>query len=474
MPKQIKQKKNKNYIFIIQITEFCLKIAKYCRILNKRELIDFEFTSLVSGLNDKDLQQKVKLLLVKLGYNNNSVILSLPRHQATCRYIKVPAKTPSEIEKIIPFQASKYLPYPPQELITSYQVVSGDKDGYSYINLNIVHNDLISGYVSLFDSLGIKNFSIVLNSHGLCNLYNESDIKPAFVNMVVDLDGNYVELAIVSQKKLLFSRSVKISVQQNLENILEEEIKKTNSAYLKETGQPAVEKVIIFTNKNILTQGLSEKLSIPIELFNRGEKFYSSDVNEKIKTSDVSIAGLIGLGLKGLGVELNILPLRIKEERSRVFKKKEFIRSAVMVSLAALTLALAITKDLDNKKKYRQKLETELSKISKEAKTLEELERRFGILEAQAKYKLAVLDTIYELYEVMPKDIYLSSFVYEDDNQITMRGQTQELNCVLELVSGLEKSKAFGKFSSKLRYATKKKIQTGDIIDFEIVCAKKK
>ncbi|MDD4955607.1 MAG: PilN domain-containing protein, partial [Candidatus Omnitrophica bacterium] len=89
-------------------------------------------------------------------------------------------------------------------------------------------------------------------------------------------------------------------------------------------------------------------------------------------------------------------------------------------------------------------------------------------------YRLQVLDALYELYRVAPKDIYLSSFVYENDKQIALRGQTPELNYVLELVSALEKSKVFGNFTSKLRYATKKKTQTGEIIDFEIVCLKKK
>ncbi len=114
-----------------------------------------------------------------------------------------------------------------------------------------------------------------------------------------------------------------------------------------------------------------------------------------------------------------------------------------------------------------------MDKISKEAKTLDELEKRFGILESQAKYRLQVLEVLYELHKMMPKDIYLSSFIYEDENQIALRGQTPELNYVLELVSALEKSKAFGNFTSKLRYATKKKTQTGDIIDFEIICLKK-
>lgn len=476
MEKQAKQKKNKKDIFIIQIIENYLKIVKCRKALNKREFIDFEFMQLAEGINDKELAKKTKLLLEKLNYNNNQVILSLPSHQATCRYIKVPAKSSAEIEKIIPFQASKYLPYPAQELITGYQVISTDKEGYSCINLNIVHKDTISGYLSFFNSLGIKNFSIVLNSYGLCNLYSEIELQSG-VNMVVDIDDSYAELIVVSQKRLIFSRSFKIYSQQNLENILPEEIKKTNSAYIKETGGVPVVGVTIFSNKNISAQDLSASISLPVKISdycNQACPQPAQAVCEKIKASGVSAAGLIGLGLKEINDGLNILPPDVKQMRLRVLKEKEFIKTLVMILLTILMLTFATMKDLDNKKIYRDKLKIELGKISKEAKTLEELEKRFGILESQAKYRLQALEVLYELHKSIPGEVYLSNFIYEDNNQIALRGQAPELNYVLELVSRLEKSKAFGNFTCKLRYATKKKTQTRDIIDFEIICLKKK
>ena len=476
MAKQIRQKKSKKDIFIIQVTEDYLKIIKSRQgPLNKREFIDFEFVRLADGINDKELAEKTKSLLKKLNYNNNQVILSLPRHQATCRYIKVPAKFPAEIDKIIPFQASKYLPYPIQELITGYQIISTDKEGYSYINLNIVHKDIVLGYLSFLNPLGIKNFSIILSSYGLCNLYSE--IAPlSNVSMVVDIDDNYVELIVVSQKKLSFSRSLKISQQQNLENILSEEIKKTNNAYVKETGQASAPGAIIFTSKNISAQDLSVKISMPVEVSDYCSKVCPQSaqaVCEKIKATGLSVAGLIGLGLKEISAELNILPENIKQLRIRAFKKKELIKSAVTILLTALMFTFAVMKDLDNKRHYRDKLKIELDKISKEAKTLEEIERRFVLLESEAKYRLMALEVLYELHKIMPKDIHLSSFIYEDDKQIALRGQTPELNYVLELVSGIEKSKAFSNFTCKLRYATKKKTQMGEIIDFETICLKK-
>ena len=216
---------------------------------------------------------------------------------------------------------------------------------------------------------------------------------------------------------------------------------------------------------------------MPVEITDYCSKVSPQPVQavcEKIKASGVSAAGLIGLGLKEVTAELNILPENIKQLRIRVLKRKKFIKSAVTVLLTILMLVFAVIKDLDNKRNYRDRLKIELDKISKEAKTLEELEKRFVLLESEAKYRLIVLEVLYELHKITPNDIHLSSFIYEDEKQVALRGQTTELNYVLELVSELEKSKAFGNFTPKLRYATKKKTQAGDIIDFEIICLKKK
>ena len=54
-----------------------------------------------------------------------------------------------------------------------------------------------------------------------------------------------------------------------------------------------------------------------------------------------------------------------------------------------------------------------------------------------------------------------------------MRGQAQELNSVLAFVAQLEGSAVFKKFNVKIRYATKKKIVSGEIVDFEIACLKR-
>ena len=470
-----KIKKDKKAQFAIYIGEDSLRVIKYFSSKGKK-MFDFESTSVSANIDDRELTSKISNALQELGYNNNPIIISLPKNQATCRYIKIPAKLPSEIEKIIPFQTSKYLPYPSSELVTSYQIISTDKNGYSYINLNIVHKGIVGCYLVILKSLGIKKFSILLSSYGLYNLYSEIQSKDNGITMVVDVDTIYAELIVISQKKLLFSRSIKLDQQQTTEQVLADEITKTSNAYIKETGQAQPEKIVILANKNIGIDTLRNKVSAaPIEALDYLSKYaWVPGADEKIKTAGLSVTSIIGLLLKKPPFYLNILPNQMKEVEKRALKKKEIIKSVIFVFITFCVLALAITKDISNKKVYRDKLNSELEKISSQAKRLEALEHRFTLLEAQGKQRLALLDALYELHKVIPQGVLLNSFSYEEKNQISIRGQAQTLDSVLDFVSYLEKAQAFKDFSVKVRYATKKRNSMSEFIDFEIICLNKK
>jgi Tfp pilus assembly protein PilN len=138
-----------------------------------------------------------------------------------------------------------------------------------------------------------------------------------------------------------------------------------------------------------------------------------------------------------------------------------------------LVWILGIAKNLDNKGKYLQQLKTELSKISKEAKLLEEIEKKFTFMQERLQKRPSALDVLYELHKVMPDQISLVSLIYEEDEQVVLRGQTQELNSVSAFVSELERISVFKNFSIKPRYATQKKTQLGEIWDFEIACLRR-
>lgn len=471
--------KSKKPIFICQITENSLKVIKCLMRNSKREFLGLEVETLPADIDDKKLSEELNRIFKKLEYKGNPVIVVLPRIQSTCRFLKIPGSIPGEIERIANLQAPRYLPYPSNELITGYQIISTDKEGYSNINLVIAHRDLIERYLNFFKELRPAKLTILLSSYGLGSLYSYINPQDTGSVMVIDIDSWQVELTILSNKKLLFSRAFKLNrAEPNWEGLFIDEIKKTQDAYVKEVSKEAADRIVLLGAGKILQEfkSVQEKqttLSIHIQSYPDSVKLRDNLLNS-ILNSEYSFASLIGLGLEDIVESLNLLPQDKKEEMRKVSQRQKHLRLTLFVSGIILILGLGIAKDLDNKQKYLARLNIELNKITKQAKPLDEIEKRFQLLESRSHNKPTALEVIYELHRIAPDQIYLVNLGYEEDNQVVLRGQTKELNSVFEFVAQLEKSVVVKNFNAvKVRYATKKNTPTGEIVDFEIVCTKK-
>jgi Tfp pilus assembly PilM family ATPase/Tfp pilus assembly protein PilN len=472
-------KSNKqNTVFIFQVTESSLKVIKCSSGNNsKRQFLGLASELIPSDIDDTKLTERLIQVFKSLGYAHNPIIVSLARNKATCRYLKVPTHDPKEIDKIVTLQAPRYLPYPANELITGYQILSTDKEGYCDINLIIAHKDVIERYVKIFGELKTGKYSIILSSYGLTNFYNHIIPEKHEIAMVIDVDAQQAELIIICEGKVLFSRYFKADRSMaGWENLFTGEINKSRDAYLKEVSKDAPGKIFIAGSRNTC-QGLSQILNIqtglPVEILSHEKIALPNNMLEKLSNTDNSFVSLVGLGLGDTEESLNLLPLDIKEGIRRLLRRKRYLQVISYISAIILIFGLGMAKNLDNKTIYLRRLKAELNKISKDAKPLEEIERRFRLLEGRAKKTTTGMDVLYEVHRTIPEGVVLVSLNYEEGNQVVLHGYTSELKSVFEFVSLLEKSPVFKKFNIKVRYASKKRTQSGEILDFEIVCSKK-
>lgn len=108
-----------------------------------------------------------------------------------------------------------------------------------------------------------------------------------------------------------------------------------------------------------------------------------------------------------------------------------------------------------------------------QARPLEEIDKRIKFLETRHEDEFSSLNLLYALHKVMPASISLVSFTYEEGAQAVLRGNASQLNEVFAFASQLQQAEAFKNLDVKVRYASQKKIAMGEIVDFEIICAKR-
>jgi len=464
----------KKPIFVFQVTNETLKVIKGISIRNSLELIAAE-VEVITKNDDNDLSQKLGLVLKKLGYNNRPIIVALPRNSATLRFIKIPSVDPEEIDKILSLQASTFLPYPSTELITGYQTILVDNQGCSQVNLIIVHKDIIKRYIDLFEKLNIKNFTIALSSWGIANLYNYFYPQDSGMVMIADIDSTQVELDIIDKKKIVFSRYFNLNLFQSAnQNILANEINKTQDAFLKEVTKESLGKIVVISQGKELSKNWQVALPLPVEELKYLDKLNcSKEALSRISSYEHSFASLIGFILKEVPVSLDLLPTDLKENRRRLIERNEKLRLALLFLGVVILLTIGVLKNIDNKIKYLKQQNSEIVNIGNEARPLEDIQRRFEFMGKRQQKKPSALEIFSALYKVVPPGVVLVNFSYEEDNQIILRGQSPTHDSVFAFAAGIEKSPVFSKFKPKIRYATQKRTVSGEVVDFEIICVRK-
>lgn len=226
--------KTKDVKFVLQITESNLKILK-CLCEEKIVILGCR-TESISGLKDEQIQENSNKILKELRFKRESVIICLPRNQVTLRYLKVPSQELLEIEKILNLQVSQYLPYPKEELICGFSIIKKDTEGFSYVNLIIVHQSVIDRYFRILKDFENQIEAVLLSSYGLWNWYKDIEKKEILEpTVIINLEPPSAEIAILGKENLLFSRSFFLPQEKiNWTKRLTEEIDLTKEAYFKE------------------------------------------------------------------------------------------------------------------------------------------------------------------------------------------------------------------------------------------------
>ncbi|MBU1727132.1 MAG: pilus assembly protein PilM [Candidatus Omnitrophica bacterium] len=468
-------KKRLNYVFVCQFSEGALKIVKIAPSkIKTAKVIDFSFDKLSAQPEDKAVFQSLK----KLGYDGQPIIVCLPRQYATLRFIKIPSQSNEEIDRIAKLQSSHYLPYAVSELITGFQVFSTDKSGYSDVNLVIVQKEIIDKTVDSFKGLKQKSLKIILSSYGIAGVFSYFNPQEKKTVLISDIDSQQAELAILSEGKLVFSRSFRLTTNApGAEKIILEEIVKTRDAYYKEISKTPLEKIVLLKSKSLpaaLQEALKSSLNLPVEILNYSEKaFVDAKLVERFSNEQGSFSGLIGLGIQEFPDTLSLLPDNLKETLKLATRRKELVRLGLFILGTIAVLFLVAIKNLDNKSLYLKKIKAELAKIEKQARPLEETEKRALFMKNTLQKKGSAIEIIHEISKALPSQISLINLVYEEPGNTTIRGQAQDLTFVFNFVSQLEKAKVFNGYDIKVRYASKKKTTGGEIVEFEITCTKK-
>ena len=398
----------------------------------------------------------------------------LNRNKITVRRVDLPSQDPKEIEQMLGLYLMRQIPYHKEEVCWAYQNLGFDGISSSHIILAVALKNIFKNIVSAFISVNILPESMLMSSQGLLHYVEDAcRDKSALQNsyMILDIDTNYSDLALVHNRKLgssvvIAQGAAQLKTDQEKERFTIE-LKQALSALSNEIPNAKCEKLFLTGASNqylILVEGvLAKDFNLKAQYLTSKE--YDNLVSGGIK--DVSMSAVLGFGLQVAKDDIKfVVPeLQIKKEMKSKVQQLMILGVAlfyILISLGAIALVKLIQQQF-----YSARLKSKAVILSKDAKELDDITNKLKIAKQYIDPKSSVLTLLCELNRITPDSITITNYNWEWQKNFSFRGYAEQIPDILSFTNTLSSSEYFK--GAQNRYTRRRKLKDKDVVDFEIV-----
>lgn len=484
----------------IEIDSACVK-ALQTRLKNTGEIIVENIA--VAELKYFSYNEVPKFLadfLKQNGFKIKKVVSCFPRNLSTIRFIKLPSTNPKELDEMASFQAIKQIPYNKEDMIVDYEVTN-QENGFSSVMLAIAHKNVIFQHLNTLEQINITTTRIDINSQASLRTYlyfldktprnKQSDPSgKTGATALVDIDYSHTNIQIIDGDNLLFTRGITLGIlhlllkekkfQKDSANInwqseLMDELRLSLAVFSREHSDFFIEKIVLtggISNFDNIERNVSSRFQVPVEKFDVTSKIEGFDKfkgKQQINGKEISLMAAIGLLLPGKDRILNMLPVKIKLQRKNMSRLAKFSVAASLIAGIMICAVVNFYFEIDRKSKFIASLEERINKSAPKVRELETMRNRVNTITQQLGSDRSSLDFLRELYQVMPDNIFLKIFLYDESKYIVIKGTANSMSEVFDLIPTLENSPFFEKVSS--RGVKRRKVGKKEVVDFEIQCS---
>jgi len=466
---------------VIEVDKDYLKYAS-AEISKKGIVITRLLTHPVSDLSDEELATLLSNLIIKYNIALDETCFIIPRDKVMLRFIRLPAIAEEEIKNMVSFEITKQSPYSEEEVVSDYIVAPAEEEGYSDVMLAIAHKSQSTKIDSLLDHIGKKANRINLSSEALVSwlgYYTGQEGEDKGLGLL-DIDTKKTELIITSNGRLDFSRIISVGAEGILRNTqdppaksrLVDEVRRSLDHYLKEQHkEPGFISEFIVTGADPVLKDVSRLLQNELRIQSREVNIFSTlTLSEDALTEGeiskvVSMCGACGGLFLSKGINLVSEEVRGKE-RLRM-KVKGVVGALIFCVLCLGLLSSALLLKLHQKRSLLASMKSMLGQLEPMTEVTEEKMERLDLVKNRFSEGTSSLDVILNLYKIIPGNVSLIDFDYDEDNHLLrFRGTALKMSDVFKLATLLESSGRFSKVET--RSVNKRRTKTAELVDFQM------
>ena len=432
----------KKPILTLDIGSHSLKLAEFADVKGGLEMTRYAVSELgVDPQSDADRSQYIITtihdLIRESGCKPGPVQVAISGHAVFSRFVKLPPVEPEKVYQIIQYEAQQNVPFPMNEVVWDYQLISG-ATGDVDVMLAAIKSDIIAGITDCVRFTGLEPNLVDVAPMSLYNAvrYNYDNLPAC--TLVVDIGARSTDLIFIEAGRV-FSRSVPVAGNQITQAIMNEfsisfddaEAMKKAHAYVAFGGayegpqSETVDKVsksvrsmmtrlhqelnrsINFYRSQqggqqpallLLTGGssvipytdtfLREKLNVETDYFN---PFNNVAVSEQIPAEQVGahaceMGQLVGLALRQMHtcpIEINLLPPKAEEDKK--FKRKQpiFAMAAAAALMALMVWISFYSRMASVADDIRSRIDARVGELSGVEKNLKQVEASVADVEGK-------------------------------------------------------------------------------------------
>lgn len=428
-----------------------------------------------------ELSSGIKAMLKEADVKTNQAVLVVPRQFVTIRNLELPSVDDREIGEIVDLQASKQTPYAREEIIFGFKARKSPKDGYSDVLLAIAKKDIVEERMKVLKEAGLDVGSVRLGSEAIYRyflLLNKD--KPGKTTLLIDIDTNFSDVLVILNDNLEYARNITIGKDFTLKNpdswknSFIVEIKKSLEIYSHEAGSKNIESISLAG----MTEGLDDLLSalrlefnMPVDTVGAlGPSLLFDKTTPSFKQAahSVSLSSISGILCPVEEPSVNLLPQDAEIEKQMKEKTGNIAKTGILAILFFALLSGIFMERFYTGSSYYNTLHEKFLQTEKEALVVETMKVRVDTIRQHLDKKGSALNILQELFAIMPKEVYLTGVVYVKNKEVILSGTSLGMSDVFKLVTLLEELGCFEKV--KTNYATKKKKEDREVVDFELTC----
>ena len=439
--------------------------------------------------NPRQMGAHIRRTLDQEGISVKHAIVDVPRDQAILKTLKLPTAQRDGLPGMVEIQIAKELPFPAGDAVIDFTVEHDDpKAPTGDVLVAAIRRELLEQYQATFEAAGLK-----LDRVGLRPYANKVAIVQFLRHalpervLIIDVRPTFMEIDVLREGALVFSRSASVSVPEGLEDTavlsvawpepematgiavdseghreagaipsvvsssrrgrvidsLMVEVTRSIEAYRASDPGATIDHVVVGGDAGVeeaLLEAIQSRLKITAEMYNPASTF-GWEPDEGAGAS--AFAASLGLVVGHAQVEADhfdfLHPKRTESTTQRRLKKAPLAAAVAVLFISAGVLGL---------NRYTAVDRAQLAKLEKEIGEMEgrraENKKFVALVEELRDFdqgQLVWVDVLHEVFSLLPSnsDILVNNVeVNQKDRQVTLKTQAKRRETATDLIHKME------------------------------------